>query len=306
MGIRLPHETFEQATMWQQEWQVILADRDAMGCAQSGDRGPPFSTALPQLSQLERWLPWNWYSIDGSGWCYDAGWDDIQRCTQMDAPVDWNGVASPVYPSSLFSVLLDMSPMVVAIGLCGFFAVQSMREDWAAKNPRGTVAEWRSWFRSTLIRPRRWPRRTWERLLGGALGLLCSGSFLLLHRLLGFRLVALLLAVMSGCAMLLLGLRDGSHTLVSRAREGAARALRWATQSKIRGKGEDEGEAEDERNFQSQRLESTGIYWAKNSEPEGEVEGEGAAAAPTLVAGNVLEGAHEVESAHELKGKLDE
>ena len=37
--------------------------------------------------------------IDGSGWCYDADWDRMQRCAEMDVPVDWNGVgAAPAPP----------------------------------------------------------------------------------------------------------------------------------------------------------------------------------------------------------------
>ena len=75
-----------------------------MSCSQSGAGGPPFSPAVQQdeaslLLRLRRWLPWEWYSVDGSGWCYDADWDRMQRCAEMDVPVDWNGVgAAPAPP----------------------------------------------------------------------------------------------------------------------------------------------------------------------------------------------------------------
>ena len=75
-----------------------------MSCSQSGVAGPPFSPDTQQnesslLARLRRWLPWEWYSIDGSGWCYNAEWDRMQRCAEMDVPADWNGVgAAPTPP----------------------------------------------------------------------------------------------------------------------------------------------------------------------------------------------------------------
>ena len=58
----------------------MLAERDSASCAQSGLNGPPWSAAgKTRLTRsMSRWLPWNWYSLDGTGWCYDAEWDEMQ------------------------------------------------------------------------------------------------------------------------------------------------------------------------------------------------------------------------------------
>ena len=72
----------------------MLAERDSASCAQSGLNGPPWSAAgKTRLTRsMSRWLPWNWYSLDGTGWCYDAAWDDIRHCTDILGRADWNGV----------------------------------------------------------------------------------------------------------------------------------------------------------------------------------------------------------------------
>ena len=90
----LPHETASGISQWRQEWGQVLAERDRLSCLQSGQRGPPFAQELLTAGWLERWLPWNWYSLDGTGWCFDTDWDELVHCTQMDSDVDWNGVSA--------------------------------------------------------------------------------------------------------------------------------------------------------------------------------------------------------------------
>ena len=77
----------------------VLAERNMQGCGQAGARGPPWAAgddvaALRARGSLLRWLPWHWYSLDGTGWCYDAQWDELGRCADMSGPVDWNGIVN--------------------------------------------------------------------------------------------------------------------------------------------------------------------------------------------------------------------
>ena len=63
---------------WAEEWAAIVRDRAARSCAQAGPRGPPFSSvSAPSL--LWSVMPWNWYSVGGTGWCYHADWDVMMR-----------------------------------------------------------------------------------------------------------------------------------------------------------------------------------------------------------------------------------
>ena len=74
----------------------LLLARDKLSCQQRGAAGPPFAAAA-QLTlgrAFARWLPWNWFSLDGTGWCYDGEWDELLPCEELRAPVDWNGVSS--------------------------------------------------------------------------------------------------------------------------------------------------------------------------------------------------------------------
>ena len=109
-----------------------------MSCSQSGAVGPPFSPAVQQdesslLLRLRRWLPWEWYSIDGSGWCYDADWDRMQRCAEMDVPVDWNGVgAAPAPP--WFGV--EERGLLVAVLLSGAVLTCDAELTRAPRGPR--------------------------------------------------------------------------------------------------------------------------------------------------------------------------
>ena len=109
-----------------------------MSCSQSGAGGPPFSPAVQQdesslLLRLRRWLPWEWYSIDGSGWCYDADWDRMQRCAEMDVPVGWNGVgAAPAPP--WFGV--EERGLLVAVLLSGAVLTCDAELTSAPRGPR--------------------------------------------------------------------------------------------------------------------------------------------------------------------------
>ena len=109
-----------------------------MSCSQSGAGGPPFSPAVQQdeaslLLRLRRWLPWQWYSVDGSGWCYNADWDRMQRCAEMDVPVDWNGVgAAPAPP--WFGV--EERGLLVAVLLSGAVLTCDAELTRAPRGPR--------------------------------------------------------------------------------------------------------------------------------------------------------------------------
>ena len=133
---------------------------ETMSCSQSGAAGPPFAPGTQQdesslLLRLRRWLPWEWYSIDGSGWCYNAEWDRMQRCAEMDVPADWNGVgAAPAPP--WFGV--EERGLLVAVLLSGAVLTCYAFRLWAAaRGASGAAApEMREWLRTAHAPPWAW------------------------------------------------------------------------------------------------------------------------------------------------------
>ena len=166
----LPHEHAAEASAWAQSWEEILAERDRMSCLQAGRRGPPFAANLSLASQLERWLPWNWYSLDGRGWCYDAEWDELVRCDDLERHVDWNGISRPaLYGASQTRVL---PPARLALFCCVAFVLLSYHayREWELYERKvrmgGAPPSPYQWIRSREIAPWRWELSARLALLG--------------------------------------------------------------------------------------------------------------------------------------------
>ena len=124
-----------------------LAERDRLGCLQAaGPRGPPFTAGLAAAGPLSRWLPWRWFSLDGTGWCYDAGWDELERCADMDVPVDWNGVSRQEPRALWLSALLPLCALVFTLCSlgCAFSAWVDRRKAAGGHTdaPPPTLREW--------------------------------------------------------------------------------------------------------------------------------------------------------------------
>ena len=158
------------------EAENLLQQRNYYGCRQAGSRGPPFAaTSVPPFSaSVLRWLPWYWYSIDGTGWCYDVEMDEMQRCEDV-GPVDWNGVTLPsdAAPPRSWAALLLVVAVASAVGACCAFC------EWAEAERRragGRAADdelWpsvRRWARSADAKPWRWGRVPLCVLASGLLG----------------------------------------------------------------------------------------------------------------------------------------
>lgn len=126
-------------------WRVASA---IMAC-----NATPFSpeVAAGQPSFARRWLPWNWWSIDGSGWCYNPEWDRLQWCADMDIAADWNGVGIP--PSEAKIAQCSASRVLIAVlaSACALTCF-AFREAAAAGGPPGFA----DWLRSRDARPWLW------------------------------------------------------------------------------------------------------------------------------------------------------
>jgi hypothetical protein len=131
-----------------------------MSCSQSGAGGPPFSPVTQQdesslLLRLRRWLPWEWYSIDGSGWCYNAEWDRMQPCAEMDLPADWNGFGAAPTPPWFGA---EERGLLVAVLLSGAVLMCYAFRLWAAaRGASGAAApEMRDWLHTAHAPPWAW------------------------------------------------------------------------------------------------------------------------------------------------------
>lgn len=133
---------------WSSAWHLealrVLDERTRISCLQSGSKGPPFyqgdatGSALGRL--LVRWLPWNWYSIDGTGWCYDSTWDELTECSALRArskTVDWNGVSTSPFDGIVDDVLLVNSwEAMIVLGLATAYAAGLAHRSWIRRDAR--------------------------------------------------------------------------------------------------------------------------------------------------------------------------
>jgi len=144
------------------------------GCS-TGNAGPPFSptTAARMPGFLTRWLPWNWYSIGGSGWCYHAEWDRMQRCAEMDVPVDWNGVGLAPAADTFGFEPPYRALLGVLLTACALTAYAYSQYAYSPAAGGGAPAL-REWLRSPHAMPWAWEHSA--RLVAlGALGGLAVG-----------------------------------------------------------------------------------------------------------------------------------
>lgn len=196
----------DSVSRWKAEWIALLHERDRISCLQTGSRGPPFAQHIAGERSLSRWLPWNWFSLDGTGWCYDTDWDELRRCGEIKAPVDWNGRSM----SSAWSSMgyddddVDHSALPLAQLLtvaCTVFALAAYRAQraWARQQLRQQMdadeqgiatteaAEYTgtarrsvtvgSWLSSSQAPPWRWNWTALVTFLSGMLGLLGAVLF---------------------------------------------------------------------------------------------------------------------------------
>ena len=181
------------STRWRTDWWRLLEERDRISCQQSGPRGPPFVPGLKAARTLSRWLPWNWYSIDGTGWCYDMSWDEMRPCAEIEGSVDWNGVGN--LPGAGNGAKLPLPPYQLLVICCiscimaghmayGLWAARRARrsaddaEAPATHTDSGSEAAGangiRAWLRSGRAVPWHWDHHALHALLGAALGLLVA------------------------------------------------------------------------------------------------------------------------------------
>ena len=207
----MPEATLpSSSSRWRAEWSALLDERDRISCLQSGRKGPPFAPpADATWLALSRWLPWNWYSLDGTGWCYDSSWDELKPCGDMDAPVDWNGVSSADFnvAAARHTALSHLQLFVlvcVAIALAARRAYQTWSRQQARRHadeeeeappddpPQSAtssssaseataasplVVGVRAWLRSGSALPSQWDSAALLTLGSAILGLLAAVSF---------------------------------------------------------------------------------------------------------------------------------
>jgi hypothetical protein len=158
---------------WHEEQRYLLAERDRLSCLQAGQHGPPFAPELVQAGWFSRLLPWNWYSLDGHGWCFDAEWDEVVRCPDA-SEIDWNGVSldGAGAPSLPATHALMFACTVGALLL--WFAY----EEWAAHkrcvSMGGAAPSPTIWLSSRSVAPWRWERPAQLALAGAALAICVS------------------------------------------------------------------------------------------------------------------------------------
>lgn len=182
---------------WRIEWSRVLAERDHVSCQQSGPQGPPFAPGLKAERALLRWLPWNWGSIDGTGWCYDMSWDEIRPCEEIEGTVDWNGVGNAPGGDEYNLFQPPLPPMLVwSVACIGTAAAAHLAYcEWARRRVRRAAADSgggssadivampqpatassstsgiRAWLRSGRAAPWHWERTALHALAGAAMGL---------------------------------------------------------------------------------------------------------------------------------------
>ena len=177
-------QALPRTASWRLDWSRILYDRDKISCLQSGAHGPPFAEAPKGNRAFLRWLPWNWYSIDGTGWCYDTTWDEMRLCRQVEDSVDWSGATY----TDEFRITELTSSQVFAISCisCGL-AARLAYGRWHRRQVERTVdeeetdteegeagADASAWLRSGKAMPWNWDNTAVLALLAAWLGLLLA------------------------------------------------------------------------------------------------------------------------------------
>ena len=122
------------ARSWRDEWTALLRERDHVTCAQQGPRGPPFATHEFGSSVLSRWMPWNWWSIEGTGWCFDGSWDEMRKCDELETSADWSGVV-PI-PDDEDYRQLPPSQLLSIVSVAVALAAHRAYQEWARQEAR--------------------------------------------------------------------------------------------------------------------------------------------------------------------------
>ena len=105
---------------------------------QQGPKGPPFTSNLAD-SSFSRLLPWNWFSIDGTGWCFDSAWDELRPCGELETPVDWNGVGISSFDEVDAGLPASQLAAIACIGVA--LAARSAYQAWARQEARRRADE---------------------------------------------------------------------------------------------------------------------------------------------------------------------
>lgn len=187
---------------WRPEWTALLDERDRLSCLQGvGPRGPPFSSAGRPFwyAHVTRWFPWNWFSIDGTGWCFDASWDEMRRCSEVEISVDWNGVSSAVRGDEIDVEQLPVLQLLALACLAYALAAHLAYRQWARRRARRLAdaedgertpddgaegaaqieepaASLLSWLQSGEAPPWHWHGSAQLALLSASLGLVMAAS----------------------------------------------------------------------------------------------------------------------------------
>ena len=169
---QLPHQAADAREAWAEEWDGLLRERDRLGCLQSGLRGPPFSHAATSTVAASQLLPWNWFSLAGTGWCYDADRDELDICSRMkDLHIAWDGIAHRI-PQSDWTFLRILRFLLVLV-VCSIAPAIFAYSDWKASvHDQGEYVAHsfalRRWLGSSHALPWSWSRecrRLWHESL---------------------------------------------------------------------------------------------------------------------------------------------
>jgi len=180
-----PPHVWRTQERWREQLRDVIAGRNGISCQQAGPNGPPFAKGYSSVLNLARWLPWNWYSLDGTGWCYDSSWDDMRRCVDVTDPVDWNGVTYDVDGATLD---LPLTHLLALAFLACVLAMRLAYIDWEARETRRrTDAEEehlpagasptptaRAWLDSGQAWPWHWSRLALTSFVASVAGLLAA------------------------------------------------------------------------------------------------------------------------------------
>ena len=151
-----------------------------MACAWSA-----FAQYIRAPGQLQSWLPWNWYSLGGTGYCYEETWDELVKCDDLDMHgLDWNGVRRR--PGSFMDMQWDARLLMLLCAGAGVLCWLAFHE-WLAVQGRGAGASlpgtlsrsWlashvRAWFLSGRAWPWAWEPRVRRLAFSLVIGVVCG------------------------------------------------------------------------------------------------------------------------------------